>query len=142
MSTTMNVNQYITQLISERNISQIVNYIININDLHNNYRQKMIPVVKKELIDNYRQYQSTRKSFTMADVDTTNNAIIEHRTDDIIYNTITPNVKPKKLYSMPTIPISRYMGFDHDEDDGIHGSSEISQIKFIAKDKKWSRFTF
>lgn len=138
----MNRQQYGSVLISDTNVSQIVNYIMNINDIHSNYRPKMILAVKKELIDHYNKY-SSRDVYTIDDVNQTNDSIIQHKTDDIIFNTITPNIKTKKAYTMPTIRLERYGTYDNDIDDGIHGSSFVAgPKKFVSKNRKWSRLHF
>lgn len=137
----MNKQQYGNYLVSDKNVSQIVNYIININDIHSNYREKMIPVVKKELINHYNNFSSS-DIYTIEDVNGTNDSIITHKSDDIIFNTINPNIKTKKSYVIPTININRYNTYDHDEDDGIHQSSEVNPSKFTTKNKKWSRIQF
>lgn len=139
----MNRNEYLNRLLAPSNLKRVVNYIININDIHDNYREKMLPVVFNELKNHYNKYQINRDSFDESDIEKTVDLLIENRSEEIIYNTINPNVKLKKSYVMPTINVNKYQSFDHDKDDGIHGSYGLSNMKiYTSKDKKWSRVKF
>lgn len=139
----MNQKQYINKILSDANINRIINYVVNINDIHDNHRPKMVNVVFKELISHIKTYQMDRIQFEEDDIERTNDFIIKHKSEEIIFNTINPNVKTKKSYVMPTVNIKKYNGYDFDEDDGIHDSYGPTQMKiYSSKDKKWSRIHF